>query len=86
VNGATFTSNCSPLLETIWYDPSMTPKGVPSGHPDVYSKDSPGCSVGCLPTTPGPRTSSTWPVPSVMIQCRVTSFTGSDPSFEIVTV
>ena len=33
-------------------------------------KDSPGASTGCWPTTPGPFTSSTWPVPSVMIQWR----------------
>src|SRR5688572_30302603 len=64
----------------------MTPNGVPRGHPDVYSNDSPGRRVGCLPTTPGPRTSSTWPVPSVMTQCRVTSWSVSAPSLEIVTV
>src|SRR5688572_30751182 len=64
----------------------MTPKGVESGQPDVYSKDSPGFSVGCLPTTPGPRTSSMWPVPSLMIQWRVSNWTVSPPSFEIVTV
>ena len=40
----------------------MTPNGVDSGQPDVYSNDSPGASVGCLPTTPGPLTSSIWPV------------------------
>ena len=32
----------------------MTPNGVDSGQPEVYSNDSPGASVGCLPTTPGP--------------------------------
>ena len=39
--------------------PPSLPEGVGSGHPEVYSNDSPGFSVGCLPTTPGPRTSST---------------------------
>ena len=43
----------------------QNPNGVDSGQPDVYSKDSPGASVGCLPTTPGPLTSSTCPAPSV---------------------
>src|SRR5438132_4523550 len=64
----------------------MTPNGVWRGQPDVYVNDSPGASTGCLPTTPGPRTSSTWPVPSVMIQCRVTSCAVSVPSFVIVIV
>ena len=86
VNGAIFASKRSPPCVTIWYVPSITPNGVESGHPEVYSKDSPGFSVGCLPTTPGPRTSSMWPVPSLMIQCRVSSWTVSSPSFEIVTV
>src|SRR5215217_8313669 len=62
------------------------PNGVDNGHPEVYSNDSPGLSVGCLPTTPGPRTSSTRPASSVMIQWRVTSCTGSALSFEIRTV
>ena len=64
----------------------MTPNGVVSGQPEVYVNDSPGASIGCLPTTPGPRTSSTWPVPSVMIQWRVSSCTVSVPSFEMVIV
>src|SRR4029079_4039070 len=64
----------------------MTPNGVGSGRPYVYSNDSPGFIVGCLPTTPGPRTSSMWPVPSVMTQCRVRSWTVSGPSLAMVTV
>ena len=57
-----------------------------SGTPLVYSNDSPGFRIGCLPTTPVPRTSSTFPAPSVMIQWRVRSWTASGPSFEIVTL
>ncbi|SUZ91952.1 uncharacterized protein METZ01_LOCUS44806 [marine metagenome] len=49
----------------------MTPKGVGSGQKLVYSKDSPGAIRGCSPTTPGPRTSSTCPFPSVICQYRV---------------
>src|SRR5580765_6873747 len=62
------------------------PNGAGSGQPDVYSNDSPGASVGCLPTTPGPRTSSTLPLPSVTTQCRVSSWTVSLLSLLIVTV
>ena len=42
----------------------------------VYSKVSPGLSSGCWPTTPRPRTSSTWPLASVMIQWRAISCAG----------
>ena len=62
------------------------PNGAGSGQPDVYSNDSPGASVGCLPTTPGPRTSSTLPLPSVTTQWRVSSWTVSVLSLMIVTV
>ena len=64
----------------------MVPNGVRSGQFDVYSNDSPGASVGCSPTTPRPRTSSTWLLPSVMTQCRLISWTVSGPSFEIAMV
>jgi hypothetical protein len=66
--------------------PSIVPNGVVSGQPEVYSKASPGRRIGCFPTTPGPRTSSTCPVASVMIQWRVSSCTVSGPSLEIVMV
>ena len=39
----------------------MSPDGVGSGLPLVYSKLSPGASTGCSPTTPGPRTSCMLP-------------------------
>src|SRR5215468_1311300 len=64
----------------------MVPNGVVNGHPEVYSKDCPGCNTGCSPTTPGPRTSSTFPFSSVMTQCRLINCTVSEPSFEIFTV
>ena len=60
------------------------------GHPQRaargVSKLSPGSRIGWRPTTPGPRTSSTCPPPSVMIQCRVTSWTVSVPSLAMSTV
>ena len=52
----------------------------------VYSKRSPGARRGCLPTTPSPFTSSTFPVASVMIQWRLRSWAGSPPSLRISTV
>ena len=64
----------------------MTPVDVFSGQPDVYWNDSPGRSTGCSPTTPSPLTSSIWPVASLMIQWRVSSWTVSSPSFEMRTV
>ena len=45
--------------------------GLESGHPEVYSNDSPGARVGCSPTTPSPFTSCTWLLASVMIQWRL---------------
>src|SRR5690348_14425959 len=51
--------------------------GVLSGVPLVYSKLCPGASTGCSPTTPGPRTSWTRPIPSVMRQWRRRSCTVS---------
>ena len=63
--------------------PSMEPKGVESGHPEVYSKLSPGWRFGCSPTTPGPRTSSMRPVASRMIQCREISLQGRSLSLEM---
>ena len=50
------------------------PVGVVSTQPDVYWNVWPGASRGCSPTTPSPRTSSTEPRPSVMIQWRVRSW------------
>jgi hypothetical protein len=58
-----------PRAPTIWYEPSILPAGVRSGHALSYWKRLPGRSTGCSPTTPGPRTWSTWPSPSVMTQC-----------------
>ena len=40
-----------------------------------YWNVSPGASSGCSPTTPGPLTSSVWPVASVIIQWRLSSCT-----------
>src|SRR3989304_4138052 len=51
----------------------MVPTGVAIEAPLVYWKRSPGCSSGCAPTTPSPRTSCTRPCESVMIQWRLTS-------------
>src|SRR5262245_8283851 len=53
----------------------MTPNDVISGQADVYSNFWPGPRMGCWPTTPGPRTSSTLPSASVMIQWRLKSCT-----------
>src|SRR4029077_6022108 len=64
-------SNASPLADAMPYVPVMKPDGVGSGTPLVYSNDSPGLSIGCLPTTPAPRTSWRRPIASVMRQCRV---------------
>ena len=57
----------------------MEPKGVGNGQKLVYSCTSPGFSTGCSPTTPSPWTSSSWPLPSVMIQWRLTSCAGTLP-------
>src|SRR5438270_1891351 len=54
------------------------PVGIFSGHHDEYLNDSPGASTGWAPTTPGPRTSSTWSSASVMIQWRLSSCTVSE--------
>ena len=54
-----------------------------AGSPRCISKPSPGSSTGCLPTTPSPCTSRTWPVASVITQCRASSCTGPVPSFSI---
>src|SRR5262249_38581665 len=64
----------------------MLPKGVRSIAQLVYSKLSPGESLGSLPTTPRPRTSSTFPLASVMIQWRLLSCAGSVPTLAISTV
>src|SRR5690606_22965412 len=53
--------------------PCVVPCGVFSFVLRVYSSCSPGCSSGCLPTAPRPRTSSAWPGASVITQCRPTS-------------
>src|SRR4051812_38020755 len=79
-------SNWEPFGLSIWYEPSIAPRGVSRTHPLVYSKCSPGRRVGCSPTTPGPRTCSTLPLPSVMIQCRLFSCAVSVPSLLMRTV
>ena len=66
--------------------PACVPCGVASRVQLVYSKDSPGLSSGWWPTTARPRTSSTWPVASVMIQCRATSCAAMSPLLWMVTV
>ena len=66
--------------------PCIVPCGVASRVQLVYSKDSPGFSSGWWPTTARPRTSSTWPVASVMIQCRATNCAATLPLFWTVTV
>ena len=43
-------------------------EAVGSGQPLVYWNFSPGAITGWAPTTPGPLTSFTAPVPSVMFQ------------------
>ena len=45
-----------------------------------------GANTGCLPTTPVARTSSTFPIPSVMTQRRLMSCTVSCPPFVTLTV
>src|SRR3954471_17491835 len=62
------------------------PVGVFRGHHDEYLNDSPGASTGWAPTTPGPRTSSTWSSASVIIQCRLSSCTVSGLWFVMRTV
>src|SRR5579875_285359 len=62
------------------------PVGVFRGHQEEYWKDSPGCKVGCLPTTPGPCTSRVRSNASVMIQCRVSNCTACNPRFVMRTV
>ena len=64
----------------------LNPNGVESGHPEVYSNDSPRSSTGCCPTTPRPFTSSTWPAPSVMIQWRLINWTVASLSLAMRTV
>src|SRR6185295_15525457 len=51
-----------------------------------YEKRSPGPRLGCFPTTPSPLTSSTRPLASVMIQWRLRSCAGTDPTLAISTV
>src|SRR3954468_24352392 len=51
-----------------------------------YENRSPGARLGCLPTTPSPLTSSTRPLASVMIQWRVRSCAGLEPTLAISTV
>ena len=63
----------------------MEPTGVVRGQKLVYSNSSPGASVGCSPTTPGPCTRWVSPLPSMMIHSRLTSCAVSCPTFEIVT-
>ena len=64
----------------------MVPIEVVSGQKEVYWKVAPGTSRGCSPTTPGPRTCSSRPVASVMIQCRESRRAGWLPVFSIRTV
>src|SRR4051812_27776306 len=79
-------SNCFPPGPAIWYVPRIMPVGVFRGHHDEYLNDSPGASTGWAPTTPGPRTSSTWSSASVIIQCRLSSCTVSGLWFVMRTV
>ena len=64
----------------------MVPVGVRRRVPLVYSKVSPGCSSGCWPTTPRPRTFSVWPLASFTFQLRAISCAGMSPVLVTVTV
>src|SRR5450830_934690 len=79
VNSGMGASNWVPSAAAIWYSPRIVPTGVANGQPLVYSNDCPGCSVGCWPMTPRPRTSSTRWLESVISQCRLTSWAGTVP-------
>ena len=50
-------SNDSPSSDFIEYTPPIIPSGQSKGVPEEYSKESPGFSTGCSPTTPVPFTS-----------------------------
>jgi hypothetical protein len=63
----------------------MEPTGVGSGQKLEYSNASPGSSVGCSPTTPGPATRCSCPSASVMIHVRLINWARVSPVFEILT-
>ena len=56
------------LITTFLFGVTAKDPFVFSGVPLVYSNVSPGCRIGCSPTTPAPRTSWTRPRESVIRQ------------------
>src|SRR5690606_3636216 len=85
-NTAMRAGNSSPSLLCMPQLPCMLPTGVSSRQPLVSVWQAPGWIRGCSPTTPSPRTSWILPLPSVMIQCRSSSWAARSPSLQMVMV
>jgi hypothetical protein len=82
-NGAISASNCRPPDVTILVGPLHRADRRRQRAEARVLEALARLETGCSPTTPGPCTSSTRPSPSVMIQCRLTSWTVSSPTFEM---